>query len=157
MANTIPCTENSFLAEQAELLLSSFYYMTGQNLIAPELTDENKYRALFEASFCVVSHGIEADPIFNYGNNTALALFELGWKDFTSLASRHSAEPKIRQERQKLLMQVSKHGFIDSYRGVRVSSTGRRFLVENAVVWNLMDKSGAYCGQAAVLYEWTEL
>jgi hypothetical protein len=32
---------------------------------------------LFEAPFVVVSHGIEANPILNYGNKKALTLWEL--------------------------------------------------------------------------------
>jgi hypothetical protein len=47
--------------------------------------------------------------------------------------------------------------FIDDYSGVRVSSTGRRFLIERATVWNLVDARGAYRGQAAAFSDWTPL
>jgi hypothetical protein len=53
-----------------------------------------------------------------------------------------------------LLEAVTRHGFIDDYRGVRVSQSGRRFLIENATVWNLLDEAGAPYGQAATFSVW---
>ena len=35
-----------------------------------------------------------------------------------------------------------------------VSKTGRRFLIENATVWNLLDEAGAPYGQAATFSGW---
>lgn len=152
-----PGIENDYLGEQAELILSSLLRMTGRNLVDPGLPDIERYRALFEAPFCVVSHNTEADPVFNYGNKIALELFEMNWDAFTKLPSRLSAEPQLRAEREKLLARVTKSGFIDDYSGVRVSASGKRFLVEDSIVWNLIDENGIYRGQAAVLYKWSKL
>ena len=152
-----PSPENDYLGEHAELVLSSLFRMTGRHLVDPEQDAKERYRLLFEAPFCVVSHNTEADPVFNYGNKTALKLFEMSWQDFTALPSRFSAEQQNREERQRLLARVTEHGFIEDYRGVRISSSGRRFLVEDSIVWNMVDENGAYRGQAAVLYKWSEL
>lgn len=81
----------------------------------------------------------------------------MSWEQFTILPSRHSAEPASREERARLLAQVSNHGYIDNYAGVRISSSGRRFLIEDAVVWNLIDDRGSYHGQAAVFDKWSYL
>jgi hypothetical protein len=35
-----------------------------------------------------------------------------------------------------------------------VSASGRRFLVRQATVWNLIDPEGLPCGQAASFAEW---
>jgi hypothetical protein len=152
-----PCEDNDYPGEQAKLILSSLIRMTGRNLVDSGLSDRERYRSLFEAPFCVVSHNTEADPVFNYGNKVALELFEMKWEDFTKLPSRLSAEPQIREEREKLLARVRKYGFIEDYKGVRVSSSGKRFLVEDSIVWNMMDENGTYRGQAAVLYKWSAL
>jgi hypothetical protein len=152
-----PCTGNEYLGEQAELILSSLYRMTGRNLVDSGLPDTDRYRALFEAPLCVVSHNTEADPVFNYANKVALDLFEMKWGDFITLPSRLSAEPHTREERENLLARVRKYGFIEDYTGVRVSSSGKRFLVENSIVWNLIDENGTYRGQAAILYKWSIL
>ena len=37
---------------------------------------ENEVMELMAAPFAVLSHGTQVDPIFNYGNLTAQALFE---------------------------------------------------------------------------------
>lgn len=152
-----PSADNNYLGEHVELLESSLLRMTGRRLVDPELWGRARYQSLFEAPFCVVSHGTEEDPVFNYGNRTALQLFEMTWDDFTNLPSRRSAEPLVREEREELLARVTQHGFIDDYKGVRVSSSGQRFFVDDAVVWNLADESGAYRGQAAALFKWTKL
>jgi hypothetical protein len=52
------------------------------------------------------------------------------------------------------LARVAQDGYIDDYTGVRVSSSGKRFLIRNATVWNLLDEKGQPYGQAALLKEW---
>jgi hypothetical protein len=106
---------------------------------------------LFNAPFSLLSHGLEDDPIFNFGNQAALSLFEYNWDAFTQLPSRLSAKPIDQVERQRLLDAVSQHGYIDNYAGIRIAASGREFLIENAAVWNVIDKNGSYCGQAAVI------
>lgn len=138
------------------LIVSSFLRVTGKHLIAPDITVDLD-TALFEAEFCVLSHNDDPDPMFNYGNRAALELFELDWDELISLPSRLSAEPQRREERDRLLMEVAEKGYIDSYQGIRVSSSGKRFMVEKSIVWNLVDELGKFRGQAAVLYEWAAL
>lgn len=150
----IPGAENGYLKHHAQLLISSYHRVTGNDLVPASLFGQQACRFLFEAPFGVVSHNTEDDPVFNYGNQTALDLFELDWSEFTRLASRHSAEPVNQEERKKLLERVSQQGFIDDYSGVRKSSSGRRFMIENATVWNLVDEQGTYRGQAAVFHNW---
>ncbi len=140
----------------ADLLCESYQRLTGRPLLNLA-SAEPPARALFDASFALVSHGVEDDPVFNYANRTALELFEMSWEQFTALPSRHSAEPENRAERARLLAQVSSHGYIDNYSGVRVSSSGKRFLIAEAVVWNLIDGRGGYHGQAAVFDKWSYL
>ena len=152
-----PGQKNDYLAEHAELLISSYHRLTGKDLVKKGLPDTEKYRALYDAPYAVVSHGTEDDPVFNYGNRTALSLFQMQWQEFTTLPSRKSAEPQNRAERERLLTRVTQDGFIDDYRGIRISSTGKRFWIEDATVWNLVNGNGVYCGQAAVFHRWMAL
>ncbi len=152
-----PSPENGYLNQHAELLISSYHHWTGKDLVKPGHSDGDKCRALFQAPYAVVSHNKDDTPVFNYGNQTALSVFEMDWSAFTRLASQKSAESVNQAERDQLLTRVSKLGFIDDYRGVRISSTGRHFLIEDATVWNIVDARGEYYGQAAVFYKWLEL
>jgi hypothetical protein len=63
----------------------------------------------------------------------------------------------LRDERQRLLDCVSRHGIIHDYAGVRISASGRRFRILNAEVWNLTDEDGRAAGQAAAFSDWAPL
>ena len=133
-------------AWQIGLIASSYRQWLGHDLVAPSV---DPVLALWEAPLAVVAHGTEADPIFFFGNRAALAAFEVTVEQFTAMPSRLSAEAPQREERQALLDRVSAHGFIDDYRGIRISTSGRRFEIAGAVVWNLVDADGVRRGQAA--------
>jgi hypothetical protein len=144
-----PSEKNNFLVGHVLDIKNSFRQWLFKELIPDIQSDEQFARQLFYAPFAVVSHDMESDPVFNYANLKALELFELSWEDFTHLPSRLTAEPVNQAERERLLAEVTEKGYIDHYEGVRITSTGKRFLIKNAVVWNLMDKNQQYKGQAA--------
>lgn len=141
----------------AQILLESFRHWTGRSLIDRRGSPEVQARALFDAPFVVVSHDSQADPILNYGNRVALALWAMDWEEFSRTPSRHTAEPVDRAERERMLAEADARGFFADYRGVRISKNSRRFLVEDAIVWNLVDAEGRKCGQAATFSHWTFL
>jgi MEKHLA domain len=146
--------------QQPELILHgkrlhrSFEHWLGKPLIEIKGTDEEVGRSLFEAPFILVSHGTERDPILNYGNQAALKLWQMDWAQFTSTPSRLTAEPVAQEERERLLLQAETHGYIDNYNGIRISSTGQRFYIKAAIVWNVLDEAGQKCGQAATFSQW---
>lgn len=146
-----------FMIEHTNLLCESFRHWTGKALMPADWGRNDVVRALYDAPFAVVSHGTEADPLFNYGNRLALQLFEMSWADFTAMHSRLSAESADQETRQQLLEQVTLRGFTDHYTGVRISGSGRRFLIRNATVWNLITVNGDYRGQAAMIRSWEPL
>lgn len=145
------------MVEWSHRLLESYHYWIGQDLI--DRAGDRKAQALrlFEASIVVVSHGVEPDPILNYGNQAALDLWELSWEQFIQTPSRLTAEADECTERDRMLMQARAKGYYDGYRGVRISSTGKRFLVEQAVIWNVIDPAGHRIGQAATFSQWSYL
>lgn len=151
-----PCQDNHFQADHAGLLLASHQRLTGRPLVPPCLNPEQAARALYQAPFVVLSHDTAVDPLFTYANLTAQRLFEMPWGEIVGMPSRFSAEPVAREERQRLLDQVAHQGFINDYQGVRVSRSGKRFLVRDATVWNLTDPAGTMRGQAASFSDWRE-
>jgi hypothetical protein len=147
----------TFLTYHVEILRSSYQHWTGKPNFGEGISQENAVEALFLAPFAVLSHGIGVDPIFNYGNQRALDLFEMSWEEFTALPSRLSAETVNQQERAKLLDTVTKHGVINNYSGIRIAKSGRRLMIRDATVWNLMAPDGQYYGQAALIRDWEHL
>ena len=143
--------------EHAHLLLDSFTRLLGRDLVPRDASPAEQARRLFESPFVVVSHGTEADPVLNYGNAAALTLWEMDWAAFVQTPSRLTAEPVHRDERARLLERTSRDGYVDDYSGIRISQSGRRFRIEQAIVWNLVDAAGTHRGQAATFDRWTPL
>lgn len=135
-------------------LARSLKHFTGRELFAGATTPRDLAQKVFEAPFVLVSHGTETDPVLNYGNLTALRLWEMTWEELTRTPSRFTAEAPNREERARLLAEVTARGFIDDYSGVRISKTSRRFHIRQATVWNLITESGQPCGQAAMFERW---
>lgn len=148
-------TEPAWSVEQQNriaLIAESF-----QRLVGYPLADPADAENLWHAPRVIVAHGREDDPIFFYGNRLALSLFDTDFAAFIQMPSRLSAEPLVRAERERLLQRVGAEGFIDDYSGVRISASGRRFRIERAVVWNLIDRHNICHGQAATFAHWIPL
>lgn len=152
-----PSIINQYCASHLSLLLKSYYRLTGKYLIEPceDLTAMAKQAN--DAPFFIASHGLEKDPILNYGNQCALNLFAMSWEEFTRTPSRYTAEAPNRDERERLLTSVAEKGFIDDYSGVRISAEGKRFRIHRATVWNVFNQSGKRIGQAATFSDWDDI
>jgi hypothetical protein len=150
-----PNEDNGFHSDHALLVMHSFRRWTAQDLVLPHEDIIEQARQLWLAPFAVVSHTTDAEPRFNYGNRTALTLFEMTWEEFTSLLSRHSAPPVHQDERARMLARVAQHGYATDYQGIRITRSGRRFRLEDGIIWNMEDTYGQYQGQAAMFARWT--
>ena len=155
-----PCEENQWLAPHVLRMLNSYRRLLGRDLMEATLPPEELARQIWTAPFVVVSSHAAPEgeePVFNYGNQTALQLFAMAWEEFTALESRFSAELLHRPERDRLFERVRAYGYIDDYKGIRIARTGRRFWMENATVWTLTDENGQPYGQAATFAEWRDI
>lgn len=130
-------------------LLESYRHFMHRTLASPE--------ELYDAPFVVLAHGTECPPVLWYGNAKALELWEMTFGEFTRMESRKTAEPDLREAREALLHEVQKQGYSTGYRGIRISSSGRRFEIAQATVWNIVNVAGDYIGQAATFDRWRRL
>ena len=146
--------QNPSVIAHTAILARSYRQLTGRDLLPGLFNPLGLAKNLFHAPFVLVSHGTEADPVLNYGNAAALALWEMSWAELARTPSRLTAAAPERDERARLLAAVTTHGFIDDYSGVRISKTGRRFCIARATVWNLVTETGVPCGQAATFDCW---
>jgi hypothetical protein len=152
-----PGADNGWHAGHVRLLLDNHRHWTGRALIPEGRGEVDTAETLYHAPFVVLAHDSAADPCFTYANLTAQRLFEMAWNEIVGLPSRYSAEAPARAERERLLERVARFGFIDDYQGVRVARSGKRFLIHQATVWNLIDAAGAKVGQAAAFADWRPL
>jgi PAS domain-containing protein len=141
-----------------DLMAGSYRRLLGQD--PPFLVDAppDAARWLYEnAPSCVLAHNTEADPKFIYANRAAQNLLEYSWDEIVVLPSRFSAEAPNRAERQRLLDAVARNGFATGYSGVRIAKSGQRFRIEDGVLWELRDTSGALQGVAATFAHWRKV
>lgn len=143
--------------QQSERMLNSYRDLLGKSLLPnPPSSADEKAEQLFKLNAVVLAHDAQDDPVFCYGNLAALKLWEVDLATLLAMPSRKSAEPVERSDRSEMLKQGLEQGFISDYEGVRVSATGKRFMVRNATIWNVFE-AGDRIGQAATFSDWEYL
>lgn len=148
-----PCMANSYHDTHIHLVLESYQKLLKKQFL--DLTaDLINAKKIYEADFALLTHDMDIDPKFNYANRKALQIFEYTWQELIGKPSRFSVETIEQQQRDRLLAEVSANGYIENYTGIRIGQTGKRFLIKNAVVWNVFDNAGRRYGQAAYFNEW---
>jgi MEKHLA domain len=152
-----PGPANSFLDHHIRIVRESLRHWTGQDLIETNGGQRDAAERVYHAPFVLLSHDAGPDPVFNYANLAGQELFGMSWFEMTSMPSRRSAEPVNQEHRKRVLQEVAKRGFIDQYESVRIAKNGRRFLIFNAIIWNLIGADGNICGQAAKFDQWKYL
>ena len=154
MTNTIQFPwQQEAIIRHSQRLMHSYKHWTGKSLLDVSGTPEEIAQALFEAPFVLASHGMEPDPILNYGNRMALQLWELSWEEFTRIPSCKAADEAVQDERNGQLAQTTTKGF-HNFPAIRITSTGKRFQIEQVTMWNILDDQNQQCGQAALFYKW---
>mmetsp|Transcript_21290 Transcript_21290/g.24289 ORF Transcript_21290/g.24289 Transcript_21290/m.24289 type:complete len:251 (-) Transcript_21290:84-836(-) len=103
-----------------------------------------------DTRFGILSHGTQADPIFNYGNRASLELFEQTIETLCRTPSRHSTVPELMEDRSQLIEAIERdgHGTIDD--AIRVGATGNLFRIRRIVVWTVRDDAHNRIGLAAI-------
>jgi len=142
---------------QSSRILESHRFWFKKDLVFSKGSGEDQALGLFLLPQVVVSSGNELDPLLNYGNRQALALWETSWEDLNGLPGRLTAEPMEQPARDTFLKRVRENGFVTDYEGIRISRRGKRFWISQATVWNILDPEGRFLGQAATFNSWKNL
>jgi len=85
-----------WVIEWTQYLLDSYAHWLKRELIPRQGATLEQAERLFTCPFVVVSHGLQDDPILNYGNRTALTLWEMDWDQLTETPSRQTALSIVR-------------------------------------------------------------
>tara|TARA_B110000977_G_scaffold49848_1_gene67737 strand:+ start:2700 stop:3719 length:1020 start_codon:yes stop_codon:yes gene_type:complete len=142
---------------QSLTICGSYKEKCGEKLLDGTVMVQEAAERLFKAPFVCASH--DADDVFNYGNQAALSLWGLPWQEFVGMPSTKSAaaDDGIQTERRELLDKAAENGVIRNYCGVRQARDGRKFRVEDAIVWTITNKDGEKTGQAVRFDKFTWL
>lgn len=144
-------------ASLVERFVASHRQLTGRDIPGLSSHESDLAAKAYNAPIVLLAHDGAADPRFTYANRQAQALWEMPWERFVGMPSRLSAEPEAVADRQRLLDRARERGFIDDYNGIRRSSTGKRFRIQDVTLWNILDAGGQRIGQAAWFATWTPI
>ena len=140
-----------------DLLVESYRRLLGAEPVFLAHEQPHTAQWLYEdAPIAVLAHSTEAIPRFIYANRAAQSCFEYGWDELVGLPSHLSADDADRAERQRLLDAVAREGFATNYRGLRIAKSGRRFWIEDGILWQLVDARGTLRGVAASFSQWRD-
>ncbi|MFT7245886.1 MAG: hypothetical protein ACI82A_003257 [Candidatus Azotimanducaceae bacterium] len=84
----------------------------------------------------------------------ALSLFGYEHLAFLQLPSRETVAPEATAGRHELSARVDQKSIVTDYRGTRLTKTGNRIVIDDGVVWQLMDNLGRVHCHAAQLNGW---
>jgi hypothetical protein len=153
---TTPPQLNAETRRFVKSMVDSYGRLLGEPLFE-NLDEDALIEQCWNADRVLVAHDGGADPVLVFGNAKALELWEMSWNDFVGTPSRKTAEAPRREEREAMLTAAAEQGYFRGYEGVRISAEGRRFKIENAIIWNVLNDQGETIGQAATFRDWTPL
>jgi len=139
------------------ILLRSHQRAFGSSLLAGDRPGSSRRLAsqeLFATTTAVLAHDGNSDPRLTYANAAAIRLWRRPWNDMVGMHSRLTAPASERQERAAALNHAQRRDAFQGYRGIRMDSEGRRFVINNARIWTLWDEESRICGQAAAFASW---
>ncbi|MBF6620198.1 MAG: MEKHLA domain-containing protein [Patulibacter sp.] len=146
----MPAWTEDELRIRARWILRSYRHWAGEDLIDLPSDDEDaRARALFGVPLAVLAHDRRDDPLCVYANAAALDAFELTIEEAAAFPTRRTAAPDARDERRSALSTAEDAGLVTGYRGIRVSTSGRRFRITDGRIWTVLDDDGQRVGQAA--------
>lgn len=130
------------------------------NILAQEGEDINVFKSVEDLDkdtrFGILSHGTQSDPIFNYGNQASLRLFETDIERLCITPSRYSTVPELEPNRDSLIKEIEQNKYGSIINAIRqpisnldVSSPSERKLIylEEILVWNLYDENDVRIGE----------
>ncbi|AUC62221.1 hypothetical protein AA637_14185 [Cyanobacterium sp. HL-69] len=149
--------ENQQIINWSQIILNSYKTLVKKDLIERKGDELAQAKNLFYAPMVVFSHNTLPDPTYNYGSEKGLILWDMSWEQLIKTPSRTTTEPLLREEREILLQETNTKGYVSNYEGVRISRTGIKYHIKDITMWNLVDNSNNYCGQAATFSRWEKL
>jgi|688.fasta_scaffold08809_7 hypothetical protein len=136
---------------RATVILDSFRRCVGRDLIDRSGDAAEDARRLFDLPQAVLAHDTSAAPLLDWANLAAACAFEATPETLLGRPSADTAPADAAADRRALFDVLARQGFVTGYSGVRISLTGRRFIIEDVTVFSLVDEAGHPAGHAAVI------
>jgi hypothetical protein len=136
---------------RATVILDSFRRCVGRELIDRSGDAAEDARRLFDLPLAVLAHDTAPQPLLDWANQAAARAFDATPESLLGRPSAATAPADAVADRGKLFEALARDGFVTGYSGVRVSLTGRRFIIDDVTVCALVDEAGRPAGHTAVI------
>jgi len=107
--------------------------------------------AFSNCPYAIASH--DTNSVFNYANEVSLQLFKTNWDEMIGAHSSVSASKSLQSDRNKMLKRVVREGYVDNYKGNRMTFDGSFFQINDATIWNIVDSKNNSQGQAVLIMD----
>ena len=146
---TPPRTER--LIDRAREILDSYRRLLGRDLVARSGDPGEDARRLFHLPLAVLAHDTSTDPLLDWANLAAGRAFDAAPESLLGRPSADTAPADAVADRNELFDVLARQGFVTGYSGVRISLSGRRFVIDDVTVFEVADAAGRPAGHAAVI------
>jgi len=136
---------------RAREILDSYARLLGRELIPRSGDAAEDARRLFDLPLAVLAHDTSPQPLLDWANQAAAMAFDATPEALLGLPSAATAPADAVADRGKLFEALARDGFVTGYSGVRISLTGRRFVIDDVTVLEVTDAAGSPAGHAAVI------
>lgn len=139
-----------WLTRAAEIL-DSFRRLLGRELMPRSGNPAEDARRLFDLPQAVLAHDTSPAPLLDWANLAAAKAFDATPEALLGRPSADTAPADATADRRALFDKLAARGFVTGYSGVRVSLTGRRFVIDDVTVFEVTNAVGRPAGHAAVI------
>lgn len=136
---------------RAREILDSYARLLGRELIPRSGDAAEDARRLFDLPLAVLAHDTSPQPLLDWANQAAAMAFDATPEALLGRPSAATAPADAVADRGKLFEALARDGFVTGYSGVRISLTGRRFVIDDVTVLEVTDAAGSPAGHAAVI------
>jgi len=144
-------TDDRHFVTRATVILDTHRRLLGRELILRSGDAAEDARRLFDLPQAVLAHDTAPRPLLDWANFAAARAFDATPETLLGRPSADTAPADATADRRALFDVLARQGFVTGYSGVRVSVTGRRFIIEDVTVFALVDEAGRPAGHAAVI------
>ena len=143
--------DDSFRACRAREILDSYRRLLGRELLPRSGEATEDARRLFDLPLAVLAHDASPAPLLDWANLAAARAFDSTPESLLGRPSAATAPADAAADRRALFDVLARQGFVTGYSGVRISLTGRRFVIDDVTVFEVTDATGRPAGHAAVI------
>lgn len=137
--------------DRAAVILDSYRHHLGRDLFPRSGSAATDAERLFDLPMGVLAHDTSTPALLDWANRAAAVAFDATPTALLGRPSAATAPADATANREQLFTRLREQGFVTGYEGVRISLTGRRFVIADVTVYELRDRDGRAAGHAAII------